>query len=451
MRERLQIIASHKIVLPLILVLCLALRLSLAFTYSDVEARQDAAFFVEIARNIADGNGFSLGTAQGTGQSGQIHPSAYGYVFCPYFFAAMMYAFPDSGTSLARGELLPVYLAQSIIDTLTCFLIFLMALRVTSSRLTATAVALLYALYPPFLVSACHPFPETTATAIMACAAFLLLSAFRGGKWGFAFAGALMGLAILARPSMLLFPLFLGLVMCLKRRQIRGWFGNAAVYALAAYLVVSPWTIRNYLVFHAFVPVTSNAGITVYGSTGAYDGKCLCPFYPVVVAGRDQPKDPLIAVVSKSTFRKLEKLRVLTDPLGEVPRDAVMKRAAIQEIKEHPGRFAILAIKKPFRLWFNLWGDFPISAQSYLMAACNIVLLGCALLAFRRTGIDSRFKIIAATMLIYITLVSTGTCAGMRYSYPFMPYVMILAASLVLGCSYKPEAADGASCPEVAS
>lgn len=437
MRERLAAIASSKAVLPLILLLCLALRLGLAVTFGDADVEQDARILFQIAQHIADGDGFTL---EGADSSGVWHPSAYGYVAYPYFLAIPIYAFDADLT-----HVMPVLIVQAFLDTLTCFLTFLIAIRVTGSRPAAVAATLLYAIYPPFLRSACNPFPETLATAFLAVAVLLLLRALRTGGWGYALAGAVMGLAVFARPSLLLFPLLMGLVMFIKRREIGGWVKKAAIYVLAAYLVISPWTVRNYRVFRAFVPVTTNMGMVLWGSTGPYDGKCLAPFYPMVMAGTEKPENALVAVVSKDTYARIEKLKARTDGLDERSRNVVLQKAAVQEIREHPLRFLALAVKKPFRLWFGLWGDFPISVYSYAMAVVNIVLMACGLLAFRRSTLDRHFRLVAASLLVYITLVSMGTCAGLRYSYPFMPYVLILATSLAFGRRKKLEPAGGAA------
>ena len=50
---------------------------------------------------------------------------------------------------------------------------------------------------------------------------------------------------------------------------------GATVLVLVSYLTIAPWTVRNYLVFHRFVPVASHGGQTLWGGTGPADGKTL--------------------------------------------------------------------------------------------------------------------------------------------------------------------------------
>jgi hypothetical protein len=77
-------------------------------------------------------------------------------------------------------------------------------------------------------------------------------------KWALG-AGALVGLASLTRSDgpVLLVPLLAAL-----------WRRPAAALALlaAAALVVAPWTVRNARVLHAFVPISTETGVTLLGT-----------------------------------------------------------------------------------------------------------------------------------------------------------------------------------------
>jgi hypothetical protein len=60
-----------------------------------------------------------------------------------------------------------------------------------------------------------------------------------------------------------------GLVIFALRRKSDEWkrLSLGLMLALVAFVVlVAPWTIRNYRVFHRFVPVATQEGLTLYGS-----------------------------------------------------------------------------------------------------------------------------------------------------------------------------------------
>jgi 4-amino-4-deoxy-L-arabinose transferase-like glycosyltransferase len=89
-------------------------------------------------------------------------------------------------------------------------------------------------------------------------------------------AGALIGLAGLVRPNALLSLPVIGLwaLWVLRRRgQTRRIASTAGALVAGAVVLVSPATIRNWVVAHDFVPISSNGGINLYiGNNGRADG-----------------------------------------------------------------------------------------------------------------------------------------------------------------------------------
>lgn len=85
-------------------------------------------------------------------------------------------------------------------------------------------------------------------------------------RWALA-AGALAGLAVLTRQNgaVMLLPLALAAWAGPPRRRLRAAAPALALLAAAA-LVVAPWTVRNALVLHAFVPVSTQGGYTLAGT-----------------------------------------------------------------------------------------------------------------------------------------------------------------------------------------
>src|SRR5262249_13795870 len=61
-----------------------------------------------------------------------------------------------------------------------------------------------------------------------------------------------------------LLPSFLAWLWWRLRRLSRSRYSRILIAALASILVVTPWLIRNYLVFHRFVPIRSGLGLQLY-------------------------------------------------------------------------------------------------------------------------------------------------------------------------------------------
>ena len=84
--------ATGRGALIVILILCLLLRLGLAFYKGDAEATTGAAAYKLLAQNIANGKGF-ISNENYSGAPEKPQPSAHGYVFYPYFLAFLMWGF----------------------------------------------------------------------------------------------------------------------------------------------------------------------------------------------------------------------------------------------------------------------------------------------------------------------------------------------------------------------
>jgi len=77
-------------------------------------------------------------------------------------------------------------------------------------------------------------------------------------RWLGLLAGALFGLCLLARPNIgLLLPFILAYPFIYRRKS--AW-KLILQYCSAAVLVLIPWSLRNYLVFNSFIPLTTEAG-----------------------------------------------------------------------------------------------------------------------------------------------------------------------------------------------
>lgn len=417
--ERLQHVCANPTILPLLLVLCLGLRVGLAFYKGDVEVTDnDARVWMQIADNLLAGNGFALGR-----NTFEVASTAYSEPGYPAFLALIFASLGDS--------LRTISLVQSLLDTLTCFLVFRFALFASGgSRGIAVLSSLGYAIYPPFIISSCTPMTETFQTFVFTIAAWALVAALRRSPLYAAAAGALMGAAILVRSPMTFLPLAVPIAFIAARRRPGDWVGRSVLYIAAAYLVFSPWVIRNYLVFKAFVPIPTRSGQVLWGGTGPADGVTLGSWsYPVDSAKRNLYDHPRIPDVSEKTFQRIRRLQAEAGSLNELQRDRYLRSQALSEVRQHPGRFAFLAVKKVFRLWFNLWYDWPPSAQSLAFAALNVVLFALAVVGYRRGSLSREFRLVLILTAAYVTATSSLTYAMVRYSYPVLPLVIIAAAA----------------------
>jgi 4-amino-4-deoxy-L-arabinose transferase-like glycosyltransferase len=143
----------------------------------------------------------------------------------------------------------------------------------------------------------------------------------RPARWA-ALAGAFVGLAALTRANgpVIALPLMAAVWGARPRLSWRA-AAPAAALAAAAILVVAPWTVRNAIVLHAFVPISTSGGNTLYGTyneTSRTDARCPgCWLPPTKTAGG-------AAFVAAQRH------------LPEPRRDARFRAAALRFIRRHP-------------------------------------------------------------------------------------------------------------------
>jgi|DewCreStandDraft_2_1066082.scaffolds.fasta_scaffold00179_70 4-amino-4-deoxy-L-arabinose transferase-like glycosyltransferase len=244
---------------PLLLVVLagLLVRVGIALALGDAPPRDDALDYELLARNLAAGHGFSLHPPE---------PSVFRPPLQPAF-VALVYL-------LAGPYLLAARLAQATLSAVVIPLTYALA-RTFAPRRGALLAATLVAFSPALAAHASLLQTETLFSVLTAAAVLAMLRGYVAACQGAgaaaaraAFAGALLGLANLARPTLLALPLLLPPIWALLDPRHRRGAALGCVSALAALLVIAPWTVRNYAVSRALVPVALNRlGMTLWAGT----------------------------------------------------------------------------------------------------------------------------------------------------------------------------------------
>jgi hypothetical protein len=152
------------------------------------------------------------------------------------------------------------------------------------------------------------------------------------------FFGLLWGFIALSNSSLLTFLPVCGLWIVWPSLWTRGKLGPAlrggALSALCFIAVISPWVIRNYKVFHAFVPMRSNFGAELYEATiFSNDG------FPW---GTTLPR-----FESAPEFRRYERM-------GELAFSRQQGELAKAKIRAHPALFVKNSIRRVYYFWIGV-------------------------------------------------------------------------------------------------
>ncbi len=229
----------------------------------------DAGSYLTLASEVAKTGDYSLSHNPGSGAGGTRGPSAYFGPGYPYFLALVDLV---DGHTVRRGAAIqPARVSQAVLGTITVALIGLVALELFGA--TAGLIALvLAAVYPVLIELSTILVAENLLTTLILAAVYAGLRAGRAARtrstllW-VAAAGILAGLATLTHENgiLIILPLIAAVWKGRPRFKPRSLAAPALLIVTAA-LMIAPWTIRNEVVMHSFIPVSDETGITLVGT-----------------------------------------------------------------------------------------------------------------------------------------------------------------------------------------
>jgi len=186
-----------------------------------------------------------------------VHPPGY-----PIFLAAVYAAL---GNRQAR-----LVLVQVLCTAAAAVLIFFIVAELLPRRV-AVITGLLAAFSPHLWHYALCLLPDALVALPLLIAALLLVKAIRRPRlWMIIAAGVMLGWSCWLRSNgMLLGAFFAGAILLLFGRQQR--LRYALAIAGAAALMIAPITLRNYVVFGHFIPLSLGAGVTMVEGIADYD------------------------------------------------------------------------------------------------------------------------------------------------------------------------------------
>jgi len=393
------------VALAVIVALAAAWRVSALQRAGPLPGRGDAVEYDIIATTLLERDEFRT-PAHGL-PHGEYAVRTPGY---PAFLAALYWA-GERGFGSKFALVRPV---QCVLDLGTLLLVFVLVRRLLGRR-AALVAALLYAAYPGFWWAASSLYTETVTTFLWAGAVLVLTLGFEQRRArAFIVAGLILGVAALVRPTGQAFAVFLliALVWTYRPRNLR-WLWHSVAFAIAVGVVLSPWAVRNYRVFHRPVGLSSFGGLNFWaGNYVPFRGRFRAASYPMV-------------------------RRITAAATDEFHADGALSRAAWQEIGDHlvhrPGAYAVLLWDKFHTFWSPYhsevvvigWGSRGITGAGLHKALLLLGLVGVlvASLSGRRYA-----PMLAAIAFVNIVHVATIAEEG-RYNLVVMPYVIVLATA----------------------
>ena len=163
-----------------------------------------------------------------------------------------------------------IQLLQVFSDSLAAVVVFMIVFELLPFGVAVVA-GLLTALSPQFSYHSVLLLPDSLAVLPILIAVYLIVRAFKHPRFlTFVLAGALIGVSCWLRANaLLLAPFFALCLVFLTQRGFRLRFATALLAGALA--VIVPVTIKNWLVFGHFVPLSLGAGQTLLEGIADYD------------------------------------------------------------------------------------------------------------------------------------------------------------------------------------
>ena len=355
-----------------------------------------------IGWNLVQGNGYSMDIDP------PYSPSAYRPPVYPFFLATIY--------KLFGHNYFAVKVMQSIVGALTCVLIYLISIEVFSRKVGIIS-ALISSVYPAFLYYTNTMIMEIVLIFIVAVTVLLFVKAVKHKtlKYQIAF-GVSIGIASLCRPAMLLYPFFAMLFMYFIYSNKKEFFKHTGLMFISMLIVLTPWTIRNYVVFGKILPVVAKGmGSQIW--TGLRTAEM-------------DPHD-----LDNRVFKSAVEIRdSLTAGRTEIDAQEMLLKLAFREILSNPIDYVIVTFKKVGKLWYHPIGAIR-TLPKYSQTAANLLIVAYyIMLGLALTGLIMSFKnrlLYSAPFLItifYFTAVHSLLLTLNRYRVSALPFVIIFSA-----------------------
>jgi len=361
-----------------------------------------------IARSIASGHGFGSPFAE-TGSSALL-PPVYSYLLAGIFKVCGIET---------RTSILAALSLNSMFSALTCVPVFLLAKQAFGDRVAKWAgwgwAFSPYGIY----YGADWAWSTPLVTLELACLflfAWRLENSSHTRDW--ILFGLFGGISALTEPVILSVVPLLGLWTVYRRyRQNRTWTLPMIAAALSALAVLSPWLVRNYELFHKFIPVRSGFGLELYIGNNGYSQRWV-----------NSSLHPNHSDAELAEYERVGEIAYMDHKLQQ----------AKSYIRAHPGWFVWMTGRRIVYMWTGYWSfdraylkDEPLDPPNIFLDTTMTLLgfFGLGRVFHRDSSLAMRFAIVLFVFPLpyYISHPET------YYFRPVDPLIVVLAAVAIAG------------------
>lgn len=391
-----QLIKKHKLIAA-ILVLGFIASISYSF-YFQIKPSVDAKAYDSIAWSLVQGTGYTETTSP-------VPDSAIGRLGPGYEFFLMIIYW------IFGHKIWIVWIIQSLLHTASAFLVYRFIKRLYFSDNVEKFAALGAAFYIFFIDLLEFPAMLLTETLYLFLVLLGLSSAFsvwqKPSQHNVLATSLIFTLAILVRPpATVLMMITLGFLL------YKRYWRYATIFVITAVIILTPWTVRNYLKYHLFIPTTYIIGYDLWVG--------------------NSPGSKYIGELTAT-----DEINQYSSEKGVFAANERGKKEFFKLIFEQPWEFIKLQLTKtsiyfsaarPAAFWFHLSG---ISQLLTIIFSSSFFFI---IFSFGLSGLWSYFKKpdLISRMILFSTLAAPvgiiWIVAETRYRYQMYPMMIILGA-----------------------
>jgi len=228
------------------------------------EVTGDAAGYDAAARRLITHGYFAFGSDGPSIDTDR--PNAITMPGYPVFLAAIIRGSGDSGQDHNAARI-----AQAVLGATTVLIMYFCAQALFGPWAALLAVWVL-ALWPPLIAENQFLLTEPLFELLIALAFFVFIKSIRserGRMWTLmVLVGLLLGMATMVRPAAIAVGGALVVCLLFVVHSVRGYrWRLAMLLSIVVLLTVTPWTVRNAVLYHRFVPLTTNSAHGIYVAT----------------------------------------------------------------------------------------------------------------------------------------------------------------------------------------
>jgi len=307
-----------------------------------------------------------------------------------------------AGLYISGGSIMGVKLIMATLSTVTIFLVARLCFSICQDNRATLLAAFICAIYPFFIFYSARVLSETVFLFFMMLFFWLLFDKSKSPLSR----GVAAGLMHLTKP---IFFYFFPLIWIWQYLVQKVSFKRVLVGALTTLVVVSPWVIRNYLIFDDLVVNTTGSGHILWEGNNPWNKTG-------GVSGTFEDPDAWLAVVPEG--------------LSELEEDKWKKTEAVVFIKNNPSEFVENGFRKLKRFW-SLWPNSK-DYQHWTYKLISVSSFGPVLLLAFIGGIllkqHRKEVLLMLGAVAYLSALHAVILGSTRYRLPLEPLLIVVAS-----------------------